>query len=74
VRARKTIRSRLSDNANHFPLKLPFAPGQSSVSKAIYPAGRRAIRIPTYANSTDRQKKAPDSLRFSAEVNSGREA
>lgn len=42
VRPRKTVRSRPSDNANHFPLKLPFAPGQSSVSKAIYPAERCA--------------------------------
>lgn len=44
-RQRKTIPSRPSDNANHFPLKLPFAPGQSSVSKAICPAERRATYI-----------------------------
>lgn len=44
-RQRKTTPSRPSDNANHFPLKLPFAPGQSSVSKAICPAERRATYI-----------------------------
>jgi len=57
-----------------FSLKAPFCPGSVFRFESNLPRQALCYVYLPYANPTDRQKKAPDSLRFPGEVNSECEA